>query len=191
MTAIVILAAGGSSRLGEPKQRLIYKGRPLLSHVCAIALAAAPDRVTVVLGQGAEELRGLIPKGVSVVVNPDWAEGLSSSIQAGLRDLVKETEVAVLILGDQPLVTPEHLRSLISLVDDRSPIAGSQYPDGQPGVPAAFHRSIFPELLALRGDAGAKAVLSRRPNLRTIPAPPLVDIDTRDDYDRLIRETRT
>lgn len=184
-SAIVILAAGASTRLGKPKQLLRYRGITLLEHACQIALSADPQLVSVVLGAAEDELGPFVPEGVQIVSNPNWVGGISTSIQAGIGALPAAIQVAALMLVDQPLITSEHLRTLLSLVSDESLVTASQYPDGTPGVPAAFHRSVFPDLFALKGDLGAKAVLLALPELRTVDLSLPLDIDTPDDYTKL------
>jgi CTP:molybdopterin cytidylyltransferase MocA len=179
-TAVVILAAGGSRRLGSPKQALTIDGVSFLERACLTALAIEPFEVIAVLGCQAEVLCRLVPLGVRVVVNPDWESGLASSIGAGIRGLSEAADVCVLTLVDQPLVTEDHLRCLIEAVSNGSAAAGSIYPDGHLGVPAAFHRGLFTELASLDGDAGAKRLLER-PETVGVAGADLTDIDTQGD----------
>jgi molybdenum cofactor cytidylyltransferase len=183
--AVVVLAAGASSRFGSPKQLARLRDATLLHTVVARATDVAAGNVTVVLGAHAEAIRPHIAgMPISVIVNRRWQEGLASSLRAGIESL--PDDVAALIwLGDQVGVTAEDLRRLIAAWDgDRSRIAASSY-GGTIGVPAIFPRSVFPELLALRGDRGAKGVLRHHPEKTTFVDMPnaATDIDTPTDLE--------
>ncbi|HWS72221.1 MAG TPA: nucleotidyltransferase family protein, partial [Thermoanaerobaculia bacterium] len=145
----VILAAGGSSRLGTAKQLLPFRGKALLQHAIETARAACED-VRVVVNPTLRDAA----RGVEVVINEKWEEGLASSIRRGLEGI--ECDV-LLMLCDQPLVTPEHLRALISA---GAPIAATGY-RGIAGVPAFFAARFLVELRALRGDHGARRVIEK------------------------------
>jgi molybdenum cofactor cytidylyltransferase len=183
--AIVILAAGGSSRLGRPKQLLSYRGRTLLEHACETARAAGPALIRVVIGSHSEELLPLVPNYSEAIVNSEWKTGMASSIRVGIEALPAGIEVAALMLVDQPLLNPDHIGGLLRLVSEDRPVAATRYPDGRSGVPAAFHRSLFPDLVALEGDSGARQFLLCRQDLKTVPATDLLDIDTWADYESL------
>lgn len=171
--AIILLAAGTSRRLGEPKQLLRFRGRTLLRHAVETTLQTKSRPVVVVLGAGAqmmrEELKGL---DVHMVENEKWQEGVASSIREGLA-AVGDVDGMVMMLCDQPFVPPQFLDRLAA--SER--LAAAEY-GGSIGVPAFFGREFFPELNALKGDQGAKAIL-RRNNAERIPCPEaLIDIDT-------------
>jgi molybdenum cofactor cytidylyltransferase len=178
--AVIILAAGASRRLGEPKQLLQFRGRTLLRHAAETALQTKCRPVVVVIGVQAlrmrEELEAL---DVRVVENEKWEEGVASSIRAGLA-AVGEVEGVIMMLCDQPFVTAEFLDRLAA--SER--LAAAEY-GGSVGVPAFFGREFLPELNALEGDQGAKAILLRN-NAERIPCPEaLVDIDTKTDAARI------
>lgn len=187
---IVVLAAGGSTRLGTPKQLLTYQGRTLLRRAVETALEAAAGPVAVVLGAEAARMRAeLAGLDVRVAENPDWAEGLSTSLHSGLAALDapaaagSAVDAALFTTCDQPLVTSALLREIIGAYDVSHPaIVVCEYA-GTVGVPALFSRALFPELLALRGDAGAKRVIARHlPAVARVPFPDAVlDIDTAAD----------
>lgn len=190
--AIVLLAAGGSSRLGQPKQLLRHEGTSLVRRAAEQALAASPA-VTVVLGARRDEvgaqLRGLA---VRCVDNPDWALGQGSSLHAGLRALPPDVDGAVLMLCDQLRVDTAHLRSLIATFErTRAPIVASAYA-GTRGVPALFSRALFPELAALPPTGGARGLISRDPSrVVEVPLPGgEEDVDTAEDVLRLTRPGR-
>ncbi|RKH56813.1 nucleotidyltransferase family protein [Corallococcus aberystwythensis] len=190
--AVVVLAAGGSSRLGQPKQLLRHEGTSLVRRAAERALAASPV-VVVVLGARREdvaaELDGLP---VRCVDNPDWALGQGSSLHAGLRALPSDVEGAVLMLCDQLRVDAAHLRSLIATFEHtRAPIVASAYA-GTRGVPALFCRALFPELEALPPTDGARRLMARDPSRVVEVALPggEEDVDTAEDVLRLTRPGR-
>lgn len=156
--ALILLAAGASRRLGSAKQLLRFRGRSLLRHAAETALAASCRPVVVVLGAENEllgpELAGLP---LQTVFNPHWTEGVASSIRAGMEAVT--TDAVLLTLCDQPLVTAEMINQIVRRHRrERAPIVASEY-EGTLGVPALFSREFFPELAALKGDAGAKKIL--------------------------------
>lgn len=171
-TAVIILAAGNSSRLGQPKQLLPFRGRSLLSHAIETASAAGP--VFVVLGA----IRAPISN-VTIVENLAWSEGMSSSVRAGIAALPPEIDGAIVMTCDQPLLTSDFLQRLARF----GPIAAAEY-NNTIGVPAYFTREFFNELLNLKGKAGAKSVLlAHQEKLKRLPCPEAAcDIDTLEDY---------
>jgi molybdenum cofactor cytidylyltransferase len=193
--ALLLLAAGGSTRMGRPKQLLDYHGRPLLRHSVEQALDSHCRPVIVVLGSDAEAcaavLHGLPPI-VATAINEDWMQGMGSSIRVGLAALQQhapEARAVVIALADQPLITPAFLDRLVRVhVDQEAAMVAASYEE-QPGVPALFARSLFSKLAALDVHAGAKALLQGAGSeLVTIPAPQAaIDVDTPEDYARLLR----
>jgi molybdenum cofactor cytidylyltransferase len=179
----LVLAAGGSSRLGQPKQLLQFGGATLLDHVLNVARACPFDQLVCVLGGGADDVRATVDlDGVEVVVNEGFGSGCSSSIAAALP--VIDGDVLVLLLGDQPGVEPSSVRALVDGRGD-APLAACRYDDGR-GHPFAFARAVFPRLAELHGDKGVWKLLDRGPvaDVRVDgPIPP--DIDTWDDYRRI------
>src|SRR5579884_1031949 len=147
----LVLAAGGSSRLGRPKQLLEYGSGTLLDHVLGTARACDLDQLLCVVGGGAEDvLSGVDFSGVEVVENPSFAEGCSSSIAAALGAVDPRSEVLVLMLGDQPGVSSSSVAALLDGLGD-GPVAACAYTDGR-GHPLAFGRAVFGELAELHGD---------------------------------------
>lgn len=196
---IVVLAAGASLRMGEPKQLLRCGGETLLARAVRAALSSRCRPVVVVLGAHAEALRGEVARAEArVVVNPEWAEGMASSIRCGLAALEEATagavRAAVLMLCDQPLVTGEVIGRLLAAYGaGRTPLVASEYEargERTRGVPALFSRALFPELMALRGAEGAKRVVERRSSIATFIAVPeaAFDVDTPEDYRVLKRD---
>lgn len=190
---VVVLAAGDSSRLGRPKQLLPYLGQTLVEHAARTALASGAAEVVVVVGAEHEAVRErLRDLPVRVVRNRDWAEGMGSSIRCGVAALGQGVEAAVIALCDQPRVTPHLLRSLAErLFETGCPIVASSY-DGVVGAPCAFERARFSELLELRGDVGARALIRGSERVETVAfSGGNVDVDTPDDYRKLIPDPET
>jgi len=184
----IILAAGASSRLGSPKQLLEWRKRPLLEHAVVNARAVLGERVIVVLGAHAESIRTTVDlDGVSTIVNPDWLEGMASSIRAGVQALPESARAVLILLCDQPLINAAHIRNLLNGWQSApARIVASQYYRSV-GVPALFPAEFFGHLLALNGDRGAKLVLMEFENsLVKIPLPEAeLDIDSAGDFERL------
>ncbi len=186
----LILAAGGSSRLGRPKQLLPYGSATLLDHVLATARACAFDQLLCVLGGRASDVRSAVDfGGVQVVENQAFESGCSSSIAAALPALDPRTDVLVLMLGDQPGVTAETVQRLVS---GRGPasLAACAYRDGR-GHPLAFARETFGELAALHGDKAVWKLLDRHAHeVVDVPvdSPIPRDVDTWEDYDAVLAE---
>lgn len=178
---IIILAAGASTRLGQPKQLVKLGGRPALHIVIANAVAVAGADVTVVLGAHARELTYLLSRtSASWAINREWEEGMASSIRTGLARLPPACQAVLILLGDQVGVTPDDLRRLIDAWKaNESCIAASVY-DRHVGVPAIFPSFCFSELAELRGDHGARPVLERHRDRVTRIAMPnaAIDLDT-------------
>jgi molybdenum cofactor cytidylyltransferase len=163
--AAVVLAAGSSTRLGTPKQEIVFEGETLVARAERLARAVADDVIV-----------------VTPDLNPDAAEGIASSIRVGVR-LAEPNARILIMLCDQPLITIEQLLDLIAT---DSPIVATGYA-GIAGVPAVFAPEFRPELLALRGDRGARAVIeAHRDVTRVVPfEDAAVDIDTADDLRKL------
>jgi molybdenum cofactor cytidylyltransferase len=188
--AILLLAAGGSSRMGTCKQLLNYKGHSLLRHTAEIAVSSRASMTIVVLGAHAirlkEELAGLP---LEFAENGLWQEGIGSSIQAGVSALPSTVAGVIIMLCDQPLVSRELLNTIIGAYRSSGKgIVASEYA-GTQGVPALFDRSFFPALLSLNGNTGAKSLITGSPgDVHGIPFPEgSIDIDTPADY-RTIRK---
>lgn len=191
---LMLLAAGESSRLGQPKQLLQYQGRSLLRHAAEIATVVGCEPMALVTGALHEELLPEIA-GLPffVVQNEDWREGLSTSIQAGLDVLEMQTKgvplaAVIVMLCDQPLLTPEVLRSMIQQFNAAGqPVIATSYA-GTRGVPALFSRAVFPALHALQGPAGARDLLRQYADLPAVDFPGgAVDVDTSEQYQQLLK----
>jgi molybdenum cofactor cytidylyltransferase len=181
---IVVLAAGASTRLGQPKQVVQIAGRPALQRVVSNAIAVAGSAVTVVLGaQAAEITRMLQHSSASVLINRQWDEGISASIRCGINSLSPGCDAVLLLLGDQVAVTASDLRRLIAAWNGQDTVLAASVYSGQLGVPAIFPRWCFTELMQLHGDQGAKAIITRHGSrLIHVPMPNAAyDLDTPDD----------
>jgi molybdenum cofactor cytidylyltransferase len=182
----LVLAAGGSSRLGQPKQLLPFGGATLLDHTLGVARGCGFDQLVCVLGGGACEVRATVDlEGVEVVVNEGFGSGCSSSIAAALP--VVDGDVLVLLLGDQPGVVPASVRALVTGRGSAA-LAVCRYDDGR-GHPFAFARSVFPELAALHGDKGVWKLLDRAGDAVVevrVPGDVPLDVDTWEDYEAVL-----
>ncbi len=183
--AVIILAAGASTRFGSPKQLLDWDGQPLLRHVVLQVLAAPCQQVIVVLGAAAERIAPtLAGLPVELVENPAWEQGQSTSMQAGLRACRAGTQAALFVLGDQPSLPPRLLQGLVET--HRRTLAAIVAPRhlGQRGNPVLFDRRRFPDLLSISGDAGGRVLFERyRQQIAWVEAGPevLQDVDRPED----------
>ena len=189
---LIILAAGSATRMGRPKQLLSYQGRSLILHAVEVALASLCQPIVVVLGAYVEQIKPeLMLKAVQVVENSQWQEGMSSSIRAGISMLLKtnsKLDAVIISLADQPLVSPQIFNQLIqSYQETQKVIIASKYNETT-GVPALFSNALFPELMQLEGDKGAKALIQKYIDTGLILLIPEagIDIDTPDDYKQLL-----
>jgi len=164
----ILLAAGASTRLGQPKQLLrlsAFGGETLLDHTIGLAQAAGATPLFVVLGAHAEEIqRQSQLSHCTVLRNEAWSEGMASSVRTGIAAVIEQApdaSGAMLLVCDQPALSAEHLHQLLALHrNDPGSIAASRYAD-RTGVPAVFPRALFPALLELKGDQGARAILQQ------------------------------
>jgi len=190
---IIILAAGGSSRLGEPKQLLPYGNGNLIQRAVTEAKATDAKKVVVVLGSNAEEIeKALSNIEVEIVRNESWSEGIGASIRTGVNLVANDESLdgVILMVCDQPYVSSASLMELMN--HQRSsgkPVVASQYKNTV-GTPAFFHRSFFKHLQSLEGDTGAKKILIDYSDQVFNVKFPLgdIDIDTRSDYEMLLKQ---
>lgn len=188
--ATIVLAAGRSRRFGSPKQLAVLDGRPLLAHAIDKAIAVATGPVIVVLGAHRRQLMELCNgRPVSVVVNERWQSGMAGSICRGISAAASDESVAaaLVIVADQPLVTAGDLTRLIGTWIASGTAAAAATFEGTIGTPAIFSRELFPALLALKGDRGARSVLAASRSVARVEMPSAaVDVDTPGDLDALI-----
>jgi molybdenum cofactor cytidylyltransferase len=191
---VVLLAAGGSGRMGTPKQLLPFGGKPLVRHCAEVALAAFQPLIAVVGASAAEVEAALTGLPVQVVQNVLWERGVGTSIQAGVRRAEElGLEGVVLLPADQPLVTAEHLCALVEKqATSGKPIVASRYA-GTVGVPVLFSRQYFPHLLRLEASKGCKGIITsnEQDTLLVDCQAAEFDIDTPDDYASLASKDAT
>ena len=182
----LVLAAGGSSRLGRPKQLLPYNGATLLDHTVDTARACEFDQLIVAIGGEADKVRERVDlSGTEVVVNRGFGAGCSSSIAAAMAALDPHATDLVLLLGDQPGVTAATVRALLAWRGD-APLAICRYDDGR-GHPIAFSRALFGDLASLHGDKGVWKMVDRGPTVDVrVPGPIPLDVDTAADYEAVL-----
>lgn len=185
----VVLAAGRSSRMGRPKLLLDLAGRPVLRHVLDAATAAPLEEVVVVVGGASGDVARAVgvPPRTRIVVNERYEEGQATSLRAGLEALDEGVDAAVVLLGDQPGVRTEAIAAVTEAFrGGAGPIVRAAY-TGVPAHPTLLARSIWPDVMALRGDHGARWLLAHRPELSVaveVGGRPAEDIDTDEDYRR-------
>ncbi|MFN7939642.1 MAG: nucleotidyltransferase family protein [Bryobacteraceae bacterium] len=192
--AVILLAAGNSTRMGCAKQLLHFRGKPLLRHAAETAIASGSRPVVVVLGAKAAELRPVLDGlPVRIAVNPDWNQGMGTSILTGLRALeFCSTEGAIITLADQPFVTSNTLDNLTRKHrESGKAIVAASYA-GTVGVPVLFSRRAFPWLLKLRPQEGCKGVILNHPEHQILMDCPeaAIDIDTPGEYQALQTQQR-
>jgi molybdenum cofactor cytidylyltransferase len=195
--AIIILAAGASSRLNRPKQLLDFRGKTLIEHAVNTALDANIGPVFVVLGNAREETADKLKSygnKITVLINEEWKEGISSSIKKGLTEVEnsnKDIYGVLVTLVDQPLITVTHLINMVkSHFTFGKNIIASGY-GGSFGAPTFFHKSLFNYIEKLDGDRGAKSIISKlKRDVHIIPNPDAeLDIDTAEDYKDLLNRS--
>ncbi|NTV63669.1 MAG: nucleotidyltransferase family protein [Oscillochloris sp.] len=185
----ILLAAGTSSRMGQPKQLLAWRGRPLVRHVAEQALASRLAGLVVVVGAAADDVRAALAglEGRLLIVdNPAYAEGQAGSLRAGLSALPTAARAALVLLVDQPLVGPALIDRILA-VYAAQPTAAALVPlcQGRRGTPVLLGHELFDQIQGLTGDIGARAVLAAHPGVALIslddPAL-LLDLDTPEQY---------
>jgi molybdenum cofactor cytidylyltransferase len=185
----VVLAAGGASRLGQPKQLLLWKGEPLVRHAAQAALQAGLSPVIVVTGAYGDRVNNVLNDlPVLLVHNPNWQAGQSTSMLAGLSALPPDAGAVVFMLADQPQVPADLVRELAAYHSRTLAPIIAPIVDGQRGNPVLFDRNTFPALSKVEGDMGGRAVFSRFP-VTWLPwhdASLLLDIDQPEDYQALL-----
>lgn len=180
----MVLAAGTGSRFGATKQLVEVAGRPLVAHAVATARDAGADEVVVVVGHDGEAVAAAARREapVEVVVNPAYASGQATSFVAGIEAAEGlDADVAVVLLADQPAVSPAAVRAVVDAVVAGAAAARARYDDG-PSHPVAFARRVWSELRRVRGDRGARDLLADLDAVEVAVAGPApADVDTPDD----------
>lgn len=188
MTAALILAAGSGTRMGEPKAQLLLAGQTLLQRAIQVARAAGCDPVFAVIRGGVGDVApGVLDAPARLIPNPEAAEGMASSLRRGVAALPPEAEAVLLLTVDQPAVDAVLLRDLLALAAREPGRPAACAYAGTLGIPAVLPRRLFPDLLTLRGDRGAKAILLRE-QAAALPFPGgAQDLDTPEDLARFRR----
>ncbi|HJR00985.1 MAG TPA: nucleotidyltransferase family protein [Methylomirabilota bacterium] len=189
MIAAVVLAAGLSRRMGQAKLLMKVSGKAIIRYVVESVLAGGVDSVWVVTGPDVEPIEAALNGlEVQIAVNLAPEEGQAGSVRAGIAALPPSVEAVLIALGDQPLLAPSIIPALLA-ARRASPklIVAPRYRDGQ-GNPVLFKREMFPELLRLTGDQGARPIIQTEPARvewvdLDLPMPP--DVDTPDDYEKI------
>jgi molybdenum cofactor cytidylyltransferase len=192
----ILLAAGTSSRMGQAKQLLPLGSSTVLAQTLEHARASAVDEVILVLGSSAEPIRHQLSQtllaGVKVVVNQSYEQGMASSLRAGLSALDPQSAATLIILGDQPFTLPQTLDRIIQAYRDSGAQIVIPTHQGTRGNPVLLDRSLFSEAMALEGDVGCRAIfrnhLDKIVNVEVEDAGILLDIDDREDYERLAKK---
>jgi molybdenum cofactor cytidylyltransferase len=174
--AAIVLAAGGSARMGQPKQLLPIDGQPMVRRVAEQVLGASLAQVVVVVGANSELVSGALSGlPLDIVANANWSQGLSASLRVGLEALEPDIQAAIMVLADQPALTSELFAALV---------------DGYLASGAPI-RALFPELLAVEGDRGGRAVIARHPErveeLEVGLDAVISDVDTPEEYGAVVR----
>jgi molybdenum cofactor cytidylyltransferase len=190
--AIILLAAGSSSRLGQSKQLLSVKGETLLSKSVNAAIGSGAKKVIIVLGANEHEHRkalDMLP--IQIVYNPTWQKGMGNSLKIGLAYLLKfdpTTEAIITMVCDQPFVKASHLKKMMArFKETKSPIVASFY-SNLVGVPALFDKSLFEKLASIGDEHGAKKFIQQNSeNVSLVEFPEgAIDIDTPEDVKKFL-----
>jgi molybdenum cofactor cytidylyltransferase len=189
--SILILAAGNSSRLGYPKQLIEFEGQTLIERITEIALTVSED-ILIILGGNADMIKPKLERfedTVSTVFNPDWQQGMGTSIRVGVEKLADKSDLILILLSDQPFISKVLLQNMMQVfANSQNPIVSCVYKKAL-GVPMLFDKTMFPELLNLNGERGAKSFLSHYKNSISMVDFPqgVFDIDTIEDVEKLKR----
>ena len=191
-TGIILLAAGNSTRLGAPKQLLIYQGKTLLERIVDTSIQVFDKgKIVIVLGANHAKIASHIKdKNIQIVINEDWESGMASSLQAGLKSLLNsfpDMERCVISVCDQPYLSSEIFLEILTIADSSvKEIVAAEY-SGTIGVPAIFSKKYFEQLKNLTGEQGAKKIIQQNMNeVVTFKFDDgAIDIDTTSDYENL------
>ena len=193
--AILIMAAGESTRMGRPKQLLDWKDSNLLNHSISKVIELQQDHVFVVLGANSDFIKPKIEsKQVSILINNNWKKGLGNSIKFGVYTIsmaLPGIEGILVMLADQPLIEQDHYAYLINrFTPDSDQILATEYSDGKLGVPALFDKTYFHELNGLNSELGAKHIIQKySDSVESVKnAKANIDVDTFDQYLKFYKE---
>lgn len=187
----ILLAAGRSQRMGQPKLLLPWRGVPLIRHVAQAILRSKLERLIVVTGHRAEHVRAALHGlPIEIVHNAAFLDGQSTSLRAGIEAVRDRADAAMVLLADQPLLQPATIDLLVdAYAQTHAPMVAPMF-DGQRGNPIVFARSLFDELLAIGGDQGARnVILAYAGEMHSVDVDDygvILDIDTPDMYEQLL-----
>lgn len=194
MISAILLAAGESKRMGRPKQLLEWRGKTLLQHSLESLVNSDADEIILVLGHEADRIRKTLPAlPIKIVINPDYKQGMASSLRRGLLAMDPQSEAFLVLLADQPGIGPEIINDLIRAFQQADPKQGIVRPvhGGLRGHPVLFGVRYLPEALQLQGDVGARRILMNHPeDILSIDVEAdsvLNDIDTPDEYRNYVK----
>ena len=191
----IILAAGKSTRMGEAKQLLRLRESTVLGETVENIRGAGLDEIVLVLGSFAETIQQQFPasafEGLKVVVNQAYGQGMASSLQEGLSALNPQIDAALIVLADQPFTRPETFGQIVDQYRRSDAQIVIPTYKGSRGNPVLLDRSVFPEIMALSGDIGCRAIFGSHPEgivkVEVDDVGILLDIDNKADYERLQR----
>jgi len=196
MISAILLAAGESKRMGRPKQMLAWKGKTLLRHVLENLIHSTVDEIILVLGHKAEEIqKSLTEFQIKIVINPDYQQGMASSLRQGLLAMDPGSEAFLVVLADQPGIGPEIINQIIDAFQRADPRRGIARPvyRGLQGHPVLIGVRYLQEALQLQEDVGARQILMNHPeDILEIEADQegiLKDIDTHEEYQKYLNQT--
>jgi molybdenum cofactor cytidylyltransferase len=185
--AVLIMAAGASTRFGSPKQLAIFEGQTLLQRCLNTVKATSPHSLSVVLGANYQQIEAEVSP-VQIIINHDWQQGLGNSIAWGVKHIDRDADAVLVLLADQVKISAQHIVLMAEAFNGNNIVCATYC--GSRGVPAIFPRSIFDQLEALTGDNGAKAVLHNPPVAAIEIALPqaAMDIDNVEDLQQLTEQ---
>ena len=192
--AVVIIAAGESKRLGSPKQLLLLDKDSILNRLIKMVQKAVDFPIYLILGASAEKIKAQLPNvNLNIVENTEWQEGMGSSIRSGVKAVAESAnqhDGVLILVCDQPYLSESAIQSLISLQAIKNTAIVASFYANIAGTPALFHKSVFSDLLALKGDQGAKRIIQERDQelAKLQFEKGVLDIDTPEDYQQLLKE---
>lgn len=190
MISAIVLAAGESTRLAPCKQLLEFDNEPMVGHVVGNVLDSRVDEIIVVLGYRAEEVAKVIPKdGVKIIINPDFEEGMSTSLRAGLEEVSQSSGAVLVVLADQPLVKNNVFNKMIKKYKETDASIVAPVYKGVRGNPVLFDLSLKPEMMEIQGDVGARGILKKyegEVQRVEVDSPGVIlDVNTEEDFQKV------
>jgi len=194
MISAIVLAAGESKRMGQPKQMLAWQGKTLLQHVLGNLINSDADEIILVLGNEAETIRKSLPElPIRMVINRDYKQGMASSLRQGLLVMDPKSEAFLVLLADQPGIGPEIINRVIRGFQQANPQRGICRPvyRGLKGHPVLMGVQYRKEILQLQGDVGARQILMNHPldilEIEVEQDLVVMDVDTPDEYRKYMK----